>query len=256
MKKFSFALAGCLTIFLLTVPANNLAAPTAKPTLVLISGEYEYKSAATLPVFKQYLETNYGFNCIYLERAKGEDIPGLDALAKADLVILFIRRMTLPAEQLGRIKNYVESGKPLIGLRTASHSFENWKEFDHEVLGGNYHNHQSDKLVVKVRIGPEAAEHPILKGVEREFVAGGSLYLNSPLPPSSTVLLMGSVTNEPSEPVAWTHRYKGARVFYTSLGHPKDFENPAFRRLLVNAIFWTLNRSAPESESTAEKKAK
>src|SRR5207302_5207431 len=31
----------------------------------------------------------------------------------------------------------------------------------------------------------------------------------------STVLLMGSVTNEPSEPVAWTHRYKGARVFYT-----------------------------------------
>ena len=256
MKKFSFALAGCLTIFLLTVPANNLAAPTAKPTLVLISGEYEYKSAETLPVFKQYLETNYGFNCVYLERAKGEDIPGLDALAKADLVILFVRRMTLPAEQLGRIKNYVESGKPLIGLRTASHSFENWKEFDHEVLGGNYHNHQSDKLVVKVRIGPEAAEHPILKGVEREFVAGGSLYLNSPLPPSSTVLLMGSITDQPPEPVAWTHSYKSARVFYTSLGHPKDFENPAFRRLLVNAIFWTLNRSAPESESTAEKKAK
>jgi len=41
-------------------------------------------------------------------------------------------------------------------------------------------------------------------------------------------------------------------VFYTSLGHPKDFENPAFRRLLVNAIFWTLNRSVPE---TTEKKS-
>ena len=252
VKKFSLALAGCLTIFLLTVPANNLAAPAARPTVVLISGEFEYKSAETLPVFKQYLETHYGFNCIYLERAKGEDIPGLDALAKADLVILFVRRMTLPAEDLGKIRKYLDLGKPLIGLRTASHSFENWKEFDHDVLGGNYHNHHSDKLVATTRIVPENAEHPILKGVEREFVAGGSLYLNSPLPPSSTVLLMGSVTNQPPEPVAWTHDYKGARVFYTSLGHPKDFDDPAFRRLLVNAIFWTLNRSLPE---TTEKKS-
>ena len=256
MKKFCFSLMGLPTLFFFAIQIVSAAESARRPTIVLISGEYEYKSAETLPVFKQYLETNYGFNCIYLERAKGEDIPGLDALAKADLVILFVRRMTLPAGQLCRIKNYVESGKPLIGLRTASHSFENWKEFDHQVLGGNYHNHHSDKLVATVRIVPEAAEHPILKGVEREFVAGGSLYLNSPLPPSSTVLLMGSVTNQPSEPVAWTHDYKGARVFYTSLGHPKDFESPAFRRLLVNAIFWTLNRPAHESEKAAEKKAK
>ena len=160
--------------------------------------------------------------------------------------------MTLPEAQLGKIKKYLDSGKPLIGLRTASHAFENWKEWDREVLGGNYHNHDSDKLVATIRIVPETADHPILKGVDKEFVSGGSLYLNAPLPPSSTVLLMGSVTNEPSEPVAWTHRYKGARVFYTSLGHPKDFENPAFRRLLVNAIFWALNRSVPE---TTEKKS-
>src|SRR2546427_9482724 len=128
MKKFSLTLAGCLTIFLLTIETRSRAAPTAKPTIVLISGEFEYKSAETLPRFKQFLENQHGFNCVYLERTQGEDIPGLDALAKADLVILFVRRMTLPAEQLCRIKNYVESGKPLIGLRTASHSFENWKE--------------------------------------------------------------------------------------------------------------------------------
>lgn len=256
MKKFCFSLMGLPTLFFFAIQIVSAAESPRQPTVVLISGEYEYKSAETLPVFKQYLETNYGFNCIYLERAKGEDIPGLDAFAKADLVILFVRRMTLPAEQLARIKNYVESGKPLIGLRTASHAFENWKEFDHEVLGGNYHNHHSDKLVATVRIVPEATEHPILKGVEREFVAGGSLYLNTPLPPSSTVLLLGSVTNEPSEPVAWTHSYKGARVFYTSLGHPKDFESPSFRRLLVNAIFWTLNRPAPQTLRAAEKKAK
>jgi type 1 glutamine amidotransferase len=99
-------------------------------------------------------------------------------------------------------------------------------------------------------VRPEAADHPILKGVENEFAAGGSLYLNAPLPPSSTVLLMGSVTDKPPEPVAWTHAYKGARIFYTSLGHPKDFENRSFRRLLVNAIYWGLNRPAPQGEKS------
>src|SRR2546430_16611438 len=181
MKKFCFSLVGVAALFFFAIQIVSAAESARRPTIVLISGEYEYKSAETLPVFKQYLETNYGFNCIYLEPAKGEDIPGLDALAKADLVILFVRRMTLPAEQLGRIKNYVESGKPLIGLRTGSHAFENWKVFDHEVLGGNYHNHHRDKLVETVRIVPEAADLPLLKGVYREFVPGGLFLRNTML---------------------------------------------------------------------------
>lgn len=234
--------------------ATVLANAANKPTVVLISGEFEYKSSETLPAFKRYLETNYDFNCIYLERTQGEDIPGLNALDRADLVVLFARRMTLPENQLGKIKQYVESGKPLIGLRTASHAFENWKEWDHDVLGGNYHNHHANDLVATIRVADGAADHPILKGVEKEFVAGGSLYRNAPLPASSTVLLTGSVTNFPAEPVAWTHRYKSARIFYTSLGHPKDFENPSFRRLLINAIFWTLNRPVPDTGKVAAEK--
>lgn len=47
---------------------------------------------------------------------------------------------------------------------------------------------------------------------------------------------------ESVEPVAWTNTYEGGRVFYTTLGHPGDFENPAFCQLLLNAIQWTLNR--------------
>jgi len=253
MKKFSPGLAGVLTLLFLATRPVGAAESARSPTIVLISGEYEYKSAETLPVFKRYLETNYAFHCVYLERTQGEEIPGLDALDTADLVILFIRRMTLPEEQLGRIRNYVNSGRPLIGLRTASHAFENWKEWDPDVLGGNYHMHYDDKLVATIKTVSEASEDPILKGVGKEFIAGGSLYRNAPLPPSSTVLLTGSVTNQPPEPVAWTHRYKGARVFYTSLGHPKDFENPSFRRLVVNAIFWALNRPAHDASVYKQK---
>ena len=242
----------CLpALFFVAIQTAGAAESARQQTIVLISGEYEYDSARTLPAFKQYLATNYGFNCIYLERTKGEEIPGLDALEKADLAIIFVRRMTLPKEQLGKIKKFIDSGKPLIGLRTASHAFENWKEWDHDVLGGNYHNHYGNELNAVIRVRPEAADHPILKGVEKEFAAGGSLYLNAPLPPfSSTVLLTGSVTNQPPEPVAWIHDYRGARIFYTSLGHPKDFENRSFQRLLVNAIYWTLNRPAPQGEKS------
>jgi len=205
MKRFFINQLSLPALFFFAIQTAGAAESTPQPVIVLISGEYEYDSARTLPAFKRHLAANYGFNCIYLERTKGEEIPGLDALEKADLAIIFVRRMTLPEEQLGKIRKFIESGKPLIGLRTASHAFENWKEWDRDVLGGNYHNHYGNNLAAAIKARPETVDHPILKGVEKDFAAGGSLYLNAPLPPSSTVLLMGSVTNHPPEPVAWTH---------------------------------------------------
>jgi type 1 glutamine amidotransferase len=172
---------------------------------------------------------------------KNHTIPGLEALDSADLAILFIRRITLPKSEVDQIRKYVQSGKPLIGLRTASHSFENWKEFDKEVLGGNYQNHYGNKLKTAVTLAPAAQDHPITKGFT-SFVSDGSLYKNTPLQPAAKPLLMGKVEGFAAEPVAWTHEYKGARVFYTSLGHPSDFKESAFKVLVKNAIAWTLNK--------------
>ena len=226
--------------------------PARKPTIVLISGEFEYKSAESLPAFKKFLEAKYPVNCIYLERKGGtnvNDIPGLEALEHADLAVIFIRRMTLPEEQLNRFKKFLDAGKPVVGIRTASHAFENWKEWDHEVLGGNYHMHYGHDLVPVIRAVPEAVRHPILHGLPAEFVANGGLYKNAPLPKDSTPLLFGTIPDQPVEPVAWTHSYHGARIFYTSLGHPKDFETEPFKQLVVNAIYWALNQSVPASAS-------
>src|ERR1044071_5135044 len=137
-----------LAAFALLATLGVLYAAETKPAprIVLISGEYEYSSSNSLPAFARFLENSYRFHCTYLQRQTNDDIPGLEALDKADLALFFIRRMTLPEDQLARIKKFVASGKPLIGLRTASHAFENWKEWDHEVLGGNYHMHHGNKL--------------------------------------------------------------------------------------------------------------
>src|SRR6185503_9701389 len=221
---------------------TSVVITAAAPMIVLVSAEDEYKSATTLPLFAKSLETNYGARCVYHEKKATNDIPGTEALERADLLILFGRRTILPEEQLNRFKKYFDSGKPVIGLRTASHAFQNWLVFDKLVLGGNYQNHHGKSLSPVIAIEPSAKNHPLLHNVPARFTTEGSLYKNTPLQTNTTVLLTGTIPDKPTEPVAWIHDYKGARVFYTSLGHPDDFEQPAFRQLLVNAIFWALKQ--------------
>ncbi len=214
------------------------------PTVVLVSGEDEYHSAKTLPAFAKFLETNDALKTVYLERQKPDSIPGLDALDRADLLIVFARRMTLPEDQLKKFQKYFNSGKPVVGLRTASHAFQNWLVFDKQVLGGNYLGHYGKDATPKIARSSEAREHPILRGVPETFSSAGSLYRNTPLQTNTTLLLIGTIPDH-NEPVAWTHSYRGTRIFYTSLGHEKDFEDEAFRRLLANAVHWALNKPVP-----------
>lgn len=69
----------------------------------------------------------------------------------------------------------------------------------------------------------------------------------SPLGKETQVLLMGRVGGgQPQEPVAWTNVSPGGgRVFYTSLGHPEEFKNPDFQRMLFNAVFWAAGLNVP-----------
>jgi type 1 glutamine amidotransferase len=214
------------------------------PTIVFVAGEFEYHSKETLPQFAKDLNRDYKVKTLLLERPNDEkiqSIPGLEKLAEADLVVLMVRRMTLPENELKHVRKYLAAGKPLVGLRTASHAFENWKEFDAEVLGGNYQGHHGNQFKTTVSIRPEGRDHPILRDVAR-FVSDGSLYKNSPLRAGSKPLLFGATEGKPAEPIAWTHEYSGGRIFYTSLGHPSDFQNESFLTLLRNGIEWAIQR--------------
>ena len=228
----------------LSLGCANLHAAEVKPHIVLLSGESLYDSATTLPRFAKRLGQEHGYRCSVIVRKEEHRFPSLDSLVQADLVIVFARRMQLPAEQLGLVKQYIESGKPVIGLRTASHAIQNWLEFDKLVLGGNYQGHHKNNLSGNASIVPAAKGHPILDGVAAEFKMGGSLYKNTTLARAAKPLLSGAVEGHPAEPVAWTHSYKGNRTFYTSLGHADDFANPNFHKLVTNAIAWCLSADA------------
>jgi type 1 glutamine amidotransferase len=167
-------------------------------------------------------------------------VPGLENLDTCDVLLIFTRRLKIDGKQLERIKKYCDAGRPIVGVRTASHAFQNWLALDREVFGGNYKGHYSEGPETEIEVVKDAAENPILAGFT-PYRSAGSLYRNTGLAQDCRVLLIGSIP-EHTEPIAWTREHQGGRVFYTSLGHPKDFEVEAFRNLLANALLWTARR--------------
>ena len=102
--------------------------------VVLISGDEEYRSEQALPQLARILAEHHGFDCTVLfavDPADGainpdrtDNIPGLETLDSADLMILFTRFRDLPDAQMKHIVDYIDSGKPIVALRTATHAFD------------------------------------------------------------------------------------------------------------------------------------
>jgi putative membrane-bound dehydrogenase-like protein len=236
-------------------PTTRKTTPAARPDrtkirVALVSGSLEYRSDDTLPEFQKHLEANYQVECVRAFRMADDDLPGLEQLESADVAIFFTRRMKIDGEQLERVKRFVESGRPIIGIRTASHGFQNWLEMDRLVYGGDYKNHYGAGPKCNVKIVETAKNHPVLRGV-KPFESVGSLYRNPDVVKDVTVLLTGSIPDH-TEPVAWVRERnvggKIQRVFYTSLGHPDDFKEPNFIRMLVNALSWTTGKELTAAE--------
>ncbi len=220
--------------------ADDKAAGQKPLSVCLVSGSLEYKSDESLSVLEPWLAKNFGIQCTRAFRRTDEDLPGLENLENCDVMLLFTRRLKIEGEQLERIKKYCNAGRPIVGVRTASHAFQNWLELDREVLGGNYKGHYSEGPETEIRLADGIDGDPILAGFT-PYHSVGSLYRNTGLAQDCRVLLTGAIP-EHTEPIAWTREHKGGRVFYTSLGHPKDFEVEAFRNLLGSALLWTAGR--------------
>jgi type 1 glutamine amidotransferase len=255
--------------------------------IVLISGDEEYRSEESLPQLAKILSMYHGFHCTVLFAINPKDgtidpnqlnnIPGLDALNSADLMVILTRFRDLPDDQMKHIVDYVESGKPIVGIRTATHAFElkssptyakyNWNSpdggFGRMVLGETWirhHGHHGKQSTMGV-LNPQEIKNPILRGIHAgELWSKTDVYeARLPLPGDSNTLVFGEVlsgmdpkdpavpgeVNNPMMPIAWTKTYTGsagktARVFATTLGTSEDLLTEANRRLLVNACYWAL----------------
>jgi len=224
--------------------------------VVLVSGDEEYRSEEGLPQLAKILSKHHGFRCTVVFAINAEtgeidpnqssNIPGLEALDTADLMVIATRFRDLPDDQMKHIVDYFESGRPVIGMRTATHAFNikpgktyskyTWtstekgyeKGFGKQVLGETWVNHhgahgsQSTRGIIKK--GQES--HPILRGIKSGDVWGPTdVYgVNLPLGDDCQPLVLGQVVsgmkfddppfegpkNDPMMPVAWTKTYKSA----------------------------------------------
>ena len=112
--------------------------PGKGKNIVLISGDEEYRSEEAMPLLAGILSRFHGFNCrvvFAIDPKSGlvdpnnrNNIPGLEALKDADLMVIGTRFQDLPDDQMAQIDAYLKTGKPVIGMRTATHAFN---------IGGN-----------------------------------------------------------------------------------------------------------------------
>lgn len=228
--------------------------PAKGKKAVLISGDQEYRSEEAIPQLAKQL-AKQGFQCTVLFTVDPKDgtvnpninnIPGLEALKDADLMVIFTRFLNLPDDQMQYVADYLAAGKPVVGLRTATHAFngipaksrfakfnngsgvKGWEGgFGKHVLGEQWvaHHGAHGKEGTRGVVAKGQEKNPILKGIEPGSIFGlTDVYtVKLPLPGDSTPLVMGEVTetlkpdspavkgkkNEPMMPVAWTKTYKG-----------------------------------------------
>ncbi|MCF7957229.1 MAG: ThuA domain-containing protein [Phycisphaerae bacterium] len=253
--------------------------------IVFVAGDEEYRGEESMPMMAKILAQRHGFKCTVLFATHKEtglidpmtvdNIPGLEQLETADLMVMFLRFRELPDSQMKHIIDYTNSGKPIMGLRTSTHAFYykknkispyakysfNNREFKggygRQVFGETWIDHYGDHQVESTRgvIAKGMEAHPIVKGVEGLW-GESDVYGLTTLQGDCVPLVMGVVlqgmkstdkpnTKKPPIPVAWTKSYTGekgktARVFTTTMGHSFDFLNEGFRRLLVNGCYWSV----------------
>jgi nicotinamidase-related amidase/type 1 glutamine amidotransferase len=229
------------------------------PHVVFLVGDSEYETGTTVPMWARAEIEPRGVRCTYLvDNPKADfDFAKLAELQKADALFVSIKRRGLPPAQMAAIRAFAESGKPVIGIRTASHAFDLkkpgagesvWPTFDRDIFGGWYQGHygKGPATLAKREIGEK--EHPVLAGIpEGELRFASHLYKCRELAAGTKVLLKATLEGqaEVSEPVAWVYEAAKRRGFYTSLGAPEDFAQPAFRRLLLNATLWAVGEPIP-----------
>ncbi|HQW28408.1 MAG: hypothetical protein KA152_11395 [Verrucomicrobiales bacterium] len=263
--------------------------------IVFMAGDEEYRSEESLPMLAKILSQKHGFDTTVLfsiDPEKGfidpnqpSNIPGTEALADADLLIIALRFRDLPPAQTAPITAFLNAGKPVIGLRTSTHAFAgkmadggwtygDWQKggFGLKILGETWvaHHGAHKKEGARGIIDEANASHPVLRGVKDVFAAS-DVYTVKNLTGNETILMRGAVTetldpaskpvagakNEPLQALAWIREYTApngstkGQAFCTTAGAAVDLVSEDLRRLIINASYHLTGLEVPEKADAA-----
>lgn len=257
--------------------------------IVLLSGDDEYRSEEGLPQLARILGERHGFRCtvLFSLNERGEIDPtehsrysDFSVLDQADCCVMLLRFRSWPDAQMKHFAEYVASGKPLICLRTSTHSFVydkgsanerfDWRNMAWRALvGETWVSHWGDHGVQGTLgvVEPLAKASPLLQGVQEVFCTT-DVYEAHPIG-QIKVLMRGQVVegltkdaapakgekasaqgrmqpiNDPMMPIVWTLEHGKQKVLTTTMGAATDLLNEGLRRLLVNGVYWSLGMRVP-----------
>jgi type 1 glutamine amidotransferase len=253
--------------------------------IVLVSGDEEYRSEESMPMLAKILSIKHGYDCAvlfamsqdgqYIDPNNQSGIVGWNELDDADLMIIGTRFRTPSESQAAHITKFINAGKPVIGIRTATHAFNGkgtfggevtYGAFGRKILGEQWVNHHGGHKRQGARgvLVDASKDHPILRSVKNVF-APSDVYGVTHLTDADTILMRAAVTetlnpkspniegpkNDPMQPFVWLHSYVSpdgteGQSFCTTAGASVDLVNEDLRRMLVNAVYFLLDRPVPE----------
>lgn len=266
--------------------------------IVFVTGEEYYRSEEGMSMFAKLMSQRHGFKCTvlfaidpatgFINPNRNDNIPGLAVLKDADLMVIFARFRELPDRDMQHIADYVNAGKPVLGIRNATHAFrygpnsksefKNWDfaskswpgGFGQQILGDTWiaHYGKFQKEATLVHINGMQREHPVLRGVGDSIFVHTDVNSVQRLTPQDVVLAYGQVlsglklTDPPVSdnrkdtrmPFAWFKTYrapsgKQGRSFTTTAGASLDWLSEDLRRMMVNAM---LSLTGHEAEIPAK----
>jgi len=254
--------------------------------IVFVTGEEYYRSEEGMSMFAKILSQHHGYKCTvlfaidpvtgFINANKANNIPGLEALKSADLMVVFARFRELPDADMKHIVDYVNAGKPVLGIRNATHAFrysanstspyKSWDfqskawpgGFGQQILGDTWiaHYGKFQKEATLATVVSSQRNNPVLRGVADTIFCHTDVNSVERLTPKDLVLMQGQVLSglNPMDPpvtdkrkdvrmpFAWFKTYtapsgKEGRSFTTTAGASLDWQSEDLRRLMVNAIY-------------------
>ncbi|MET4083752.1 putative membrane-bound dehydrogenase-like protein [Pedobacter sp. UYP30] len=155
-------------------------------------------------------------------------------LAKYDGLIIYANHDSIAPSQEAALKNFVENGKGLIPLHSASGCFHN-SEWYIKAIGGQFASHGNGSFTSHT-LKPS---HPVMKGVA-EFTTTDETYVHKKLNPDIEVLMEREEDGK-KEPYTWVRNEGKGRVFYTAYGHDDaTWKNHNFLKMVSNGVLWAI----------------
>jgi putative membrane-bound dehydrogenase-like protein len=162
-----------------------------------------------------------------------------EKLAYYDALMIYGNHTTLTPEQEKALLAFVESGKGLVAIHSASAMFTSSAPYI-SMVGGEFQSHGTGEFTAEI-VQPN---HPVMQGL-KPFSTWDETYVHSKHNTANRTVLMERVDEKGREPYTWVRTQGKGRVFYTAYGHDqRTWANPGFHKLIEQGTAWVVEELA------------